>query len=101
MMVVYSNIHRELTAQVKDRATTAANIMVTVVATQELEAGAVLRRFKAEASQDDPRRGNNNNRYRNFLLGLVALGVWKSPLHMGFFSLVCWCFSSFRWYTFV
>ena len=41
----------------------AAKIMVTVVATQELEAGAVLRRFKAEATPDGPHRGNNNNRY--------------------------------------
>ena len=59
MMVVYSNIHREMTAQVKG----AAKIIVTVVATQELEAGAVLRRFKAEAAQDEPHGGNNNNRY--------------------------------------
>ena len=33
--------------------------MVTVVATQELEAGDVLRRFKEEAAHDEPRRGNN------------------------------------------
>ena len=37
--------------------------MVTVVATQELEAGDVLRRFKAESAQDEPRRGNNNKGY--------------------------------------
>ena len=59
MMVVYSNIYRELTVQVKG----AAKMMVTVVATQELEAGDVLRRFKAEAAQHEPRRGKNNNRY--------------------------------------
>ena len=41
----------------------AAKMMVTVVATQELKAGEFLVRFKAEASQDEPRRGNNNNRY--------------------------------------
>ena len=40
----------------------AANMMVTVVATQELKAGDVLRRFRAEATQDERRRGNNNNR---------------------------------------
>ena len=58
-MLVYSNIHKESTAQVKG----AAKIMVTVVATQELEAGDVLQRFKAEAAQDEPRRGNNNTQY--------------------------------------
>ena len=47
--------------------------MVTVVTTQELEAGDVLRRFKAEAAQDEPRRGNNNNRY--IVVGLVAASV--------------------------
>ena len=55
MMVVYSNIHRELTEQTEG----SAKIMVTVVATRELEAGAVLRRFKAKDAQDEPRRGNN------------------------------------------
>ena len=34
-----------------------------MVASQELEAGDVLRRFKAEVSQDEPRRGNNTNRH--------------------------------------
>ena len=58
-----------LTAQVKG----AAKTMVTVVATQELEAGDVLRRFEAEAAQDERRRGNNNNRY--IVVGLVAVGV--------------------------
>ena len=61
--------------------------MVTVVATQELQPGDVLMRFKEEAAQDEPRRGNNNNRY--IIVGLVAVGVWKLSLHMGFFSLVC------------
>ena len=50
--------YRELTAQGKG----AAQLMVTVVATQELESGDVLRRFKAEAAQDEFRRGNDNNR---------------------------------------
>ena len=57
-MVVYNNIYREPTVQVKG----AAKMMVTVVATQELEAGDVLRRFKAEATHDEPPGGNNNNR---------------------------------------
>ena len=68
-MVVYSNIYREATTQVKG----AAKMMVTVVATQELEAGDVLRRFRAETAQDYPRSGNNNNRY--VVVGLTAVGV--------------------------
>ena len=52
--LVHTNIHTESTLQVKG----AAKIMVTVVATQELKAGDVLRRFKAEAAQDKPRPGN-------------------------------------------
>ena len=56
MMLVQSNIHRESTAKVKG----AAKTMVTVVATQELKSGNLLRRFKAEAAQDEPRRGDNN-----------------------------------------
>ena len=59
MILVKSNIYRELTAQVKG----AAKLMVTVVATQDLEAGDVLRRFKSEAAHDEPHGGNNNNRY--------------------------------------
>ena len=55
-MVVYSNIYREATTQVKG----AAKMMVTVVATQELQPGDVLRRFRADAAQHEPRRGNNN-----------------------------------------
>ena len=39
--------------------------MVAVVATQELEPGDVLRRFKEEAARDEPRHGNSNNRYRS------------------------------------
>ena len=46
------------TTQVKG----STNILVTVVATQELEPGDVLRRFKA--AEDEPLRGNNTNRYR-------------------------------------
>ena len=58
MIVVQTNVHREsTTAQVEG----SAKILVTVVATQELKAGDVLRRFRAEATQDEPRRGNNNN----------------------------------------
>ena len=34
-----------------------------MVASQELKAGDLLRRFKAEVSQDEPRRGNNTNRH--------------------------------------
>ena len=68
--------------------------MVTVVATQELEAGDVLRRFKAEAAQNEPRRGNNTNRY--IVVGVVAVGVWKLSLHNGgFFSSVCCAFLIF------
>ena len=78
-MLVKSNIYRELTAQVKG----AAKLMVTVVAIQDLEAGDVLRRFKAEAAQDEPRHGNDNNR---------CIGTCVS-LHMVFFSL--WYFSFF------
>ena len=64
-----------------------AKIMVTVVATQDLEAGDVLRRFGAETAQDEPRRGNNDNRC--IVLRLVVVGVWKLSPPMGFFSLVC------------
>ena len=103
MMVVYSNIHRELTTQVKG----SAKIMVTVVTTQELEAGDVLRRFRAESAQDYPRRGNNNNRY--IVVGLVVVGVCDA-VHLGvvlFFSFfigtrMCdddsHCFSCDVWY---
>ena len=59
MVVVYSNIQTEFTAQVKG----SAKMMVTVVTTKDLEAGDVLRRFKAKAAQDGPRRGNDYNRY--------------------------------------
>ena len=53
--------------------------MVTVVATQDLEPGDVLRRFKAEATQDAPRGGNDNNRYSRSTSALCI-------------SLACWCF---------
>ena len=39
-----------------------AKMMVTVVATQDLGAGDVLRRFRVETDPDEPRRGNNNDR---------------------------------------
>ena len=58
-MVVYNNIYREPTVQVKG----AAKMMVTVVATQELEAGDVLRRFGVETAQDESHAGNNYNLY--------------------------------------
>ena len=48
-------------------------MMVTVVATQELGAGDVLRRFGAETVQDEPRRGNNNNRCLVVRLVVVAI----------------------------
>ena len=83
MIAAYSNIYRELTVQVKG----AAKMMVTVVATQELEAGDVLRRFGPETAQDESRRGNNNHR-------LVVVGVGKLSPPMGFFLLGCCCFSS-------
>ena len=34
-----------------------------MVATQELKRGDVLRRFKAEATQDEPRGGKSDNQY--------------------------------------
>ena len=40
----------------------AAKMMVTVVSTQKLKAGDVLWRFGTETAQDEPRRGNSNNR---------------------------------------
>ena len=40
-----------------------AKMMAAVVATRELGPGNVLRRFKAEATQDEPHGGNNNNSY--------------------------------------
>ena len=47
--------------------------MVTVEATRELEAGDVLRRFREQDAQDEPRRGNNNNQF--IVLDLVAVAV--------------------------
>ena len=86
MMVVYSNIHKELNAQVKG----AAKIMVSVVATRLLEAGDVLWRFEAKAAQDEPPRGNSNNRC--VVVGLVAVGVWKLLLYMRFVKITCCAF---------
>ena len=77
----------QLTVQAKG----SAKVMVTVVATQELEPGDMLRRFKEEAAQDEPRRGNNI-----VVVGLVAVGVRKLSMHMGLFSLVCCVFVCFR-----
>ena len=57
MCSVIPNVH--CTVQVDG----SSRILVTVVASQELEVGDVLRRFKAEVSQDEPRRGNNTYRY--------------------------------------
>ena len=79
MMLVKSNIYRELTAQVKG----AAKLMVTVVATQDLEAGDVLWRFKAEAAQDEPHRGNNHNRC---IGNCVSTHVILLPLVLFIFS---------------
>ena len=57
-----------------------AKIMVTVVATKDLKAGEVLRRFQAKAVQYQPRPGNNNNRfidrYIYIAVGLEARG-WR------------------------
>ena len=95
MVVVYGNVYREPTVQVKG----AAKTMVTVVATQELEAGDILWRFGAETAQDDLLRGNNNNRC--IVLRLVVVGIWKLSPPMGFFSLVCCAFLLlfFHWCT--
>ena len=59
MLVVYCSDHSKLITQVKS----AAKMMVTVVTTQALEAGDVLRRFQfgAKAAQDETHPGNNNN----------------------------------------
>ena len=69
--------------------------MVTVVATQELEAGDILWRFGAETAQDDLLRGNNNNRC--IVVRLVVVGIWRlSPIvaaHGILFTCVL-CFSS-------
>ena len=64
-----------------------SRILVTVVASQELEVGDVLRRFKAEVSQDETNRGNDTNWH--------TLGVWNLLLFMGdllhAFVFVCLC----------
>ena len=77
-----------LTAQVKG----AAKTMVTVVATQELEAGDVLRRFGAGAAQHDPRRGNNNNQHSSRSSGDRRLEIVAA--HGILFTCVLW-FPSF------
>ena len=55
--------HWHLTSELTEQVKGAANMMVTVVATQELKAGDVLRRFGPETAQAETRRGNNNNGY--------------------------------------
>ena len=87
---VYNNIYRELTAQVMG----AAKMMVTVVATQELQAGDVLWRFGAETAQDQPRRGSNNNQCIVVRVGSGRyLGIVAA--HGIFFTCVLWFYSSF------
>ena len=56
-LLLYGNYNSGTTPQVKGSAT----MMVTVVTTQELKAGDVLRRVGPETAQDEPRRGNNDN----------------------------------------
>ena len=75
-MMVAPICTERLFAQVKG----SANTIVTVVAKQELKPGDVLRRFKEETAQDEPRRGNNT-----VLIGLVAVGFRKLSINMGFF----------------
>ena len=69
--------------------------MVTVVATQELEAGDVLRRFKAEAAQDEPRRGKNYNEYIVYTLGSSHLCVVFFLVVVGTRVRVCVMFDIF------
>ena len=59
-----------------------SKILVTVVATQELKDGDVLRRFKADVSQDEPRRGNNTNRHTRSTSAqcLEIMSVYGIPL---------------------
>ena len=64
-----------------------------MVARQELEAGDVLRRFKAEVSRDEPRRGNNTNRHTMppgalCLEFLLFMGLFLLVLVFLFFSMV-------------
>ena len=71
--------------------------MVAVVTTQELKAGDVLWRFKAEAAQDELRRGNNTNRYHRSSRArcvkiVTAHGILLTyVLVLFFFSLVHVC----------
>ena len=74
MMLVQSNVHREsTTAQVEG----SAKILVTVVATQELKAGNLLRRFKAKAAPDEPRRGNDNDTLSVFENCFATHGIFS------------------------
>ena len=82
-MMVAPICTERLFAQVKG----SANTIVTVVAKQELKPGDVLRRFKEETAQDEPRRGNNI-----VLIGLVAVGFRKLSMNMGFFFILCCSF---------
>ena len=54
--------------------------MVAVVATRELAPGNVLRRFKAESAQDEPRRGNNDTRYTQWPVFGYCCYTWASHL---------------------
>ena len=53
----------EYTAQVEGRATTAAKVVVGVIATKDLAHGTALLRFRAHDARHVPRPGNNSNRY--------------------------------------
>ena len=76
-------------------------MLVTVVASQELEVGDVLRRFKAKVSRDEPRRGNNINRHTRStsarFLEIVTV-YWIFLTFVGIFTFlddtcVCMCVS--------
>ena len=56
-MLVFSNIHREPTAQAKG----SAKIIVSVIATRDIGAGDMLRRLKAEGTRHELPRGSNHN----------------------------------------
>ena len=72
----------QYTAQVNG----STKILVTVVAAQELEAGDALRRFKAEVSQDEPRRGNNTNRlFTEFFSFALAFSLLLWYMYVLFF----------------
>ena len=70
-------------------------ILIAVATTQELEAGAMLRRFKAEVSKDEPRRGNNTNRHARstsavYLEIVTICGILLTRVLV---------FSFFQWYV--